>query len=182
MTTEGPKKSYVADGEKVTAVMIYTQNLFIWGNVATKEAIRVSTWLRSSSAPRYIYLHEARVITFGSGNAPRQQAFEELLIPTLQVMAFHIKPPAQDPLDFDPKETMRKMEPVTAVVGNFTLDGFVRMSTQTTLDRYLDVAKEAFTGIYDVDIHQPSQPNTGVMRVPYVLVRSEGVIFSTRNA
>jgi len=166
------------EGEKVTAVMLYTEDELVWGDVITMEAIRVSTWLRTPAIPQYMTILNAHVILFTGKEAIRPRAFAELYIPTSKIIAFHIKPPQQDPLDYDPEEPMRKMEPVIALVGAFQFHGFIRMSTQTNLNRYLDVMKEPFTTIYDIEISQPNLPAMGVVRTPYALLRGECVWFS----
>jgi hypothetical protein len=182
MTASEAQRSYhVEQGEKVTSVMIYTQDLFLWGEVVTKEAVRVSTWLRTAAVPRYIFLHDARIMLFAIGGPPKTQLFNELHLPSSQVVVFHLKPPANDPLDYDPQEPMRKMEPVTAIVGSFRFDGDLRMSTQTSLDRFLDVAKETYSSLYDVSISNPVLSAMGVIRVPQVLLRGEMVLFSPRK-
>ena len=168
------------DDDQLTSVMIYTQNMLAWGEVVTKQAIRVSTWLRTPSIPQYILLHNAQVITF-SGGEPRPQSFRELHLPSGKVLGFHIKPPASDPPDYDPSEPMRKMEPTTALVGPFRFDGALRMSTHTNLERFLEVSKEAFTSMYDISIKQPAYPALGVIRVPMALLRGEMVLFSPRD-
>lgn len=169
----------VPPGEKLTSVMIYTNEMLAVGDVVTKEALRVSTWLRTAAIPEFIWLHDARIIQFASG-APKSQSFSEFHMPSAQVKAFHLKPPAQDPLDYDANEPMRKMEPVTALVGLFRFDGFLRMSTQTELNRFLDVAKEAYVSIYDITITNPSIANMGPMHVPFALLRMAYVQFAPR--
>lgn len=178
----GPAKTSpysVQPDEKVTSVMLYTDDHLIWGDVITKEAIRVSTWLRTPSLPQFFYIHNAHLMRFGIGATMKPQAYPSLHLPSSLVIAFHIRPPAQDPLDYDPSEPMRKMEPVMALVGWFCFDGFLRMSTHTDLEHYLDVAKEPFTSMYDATISQPLAPNSGTMRVPYVLIRNSRVFFSS---
>jgi hypothetical protein len=101
-------------------------------------------------------------------------------LPTNLVIAYHIKPPAHDPLDFDPGEANRKMEPVIAVVGSFQFQGLIRMSTQTTLDKFLDVAKEAYTNIYEIEITQPAWPQMGVIKVPFALLNNQLALYSPR--
>jgi hypothetical protein len=170
----------IQENERITSVMIYTANFLTWGEVVTKEAIRVSTWLRTPALPQYILLHNAQLMNFGASN-PKPQSFKELHLPSSKVIGFHIKPPDHDPLDFDPDEPMRKMEPVTALIGPFRFDGTIRMSTQTNLERFLDVAKEIYTSMYDLEITQPSFPNMGIIRTPMALVRIEHVLFSPRE-
>ena len=174
-----PRRYTVQSDEKVTTVMLYTENQLVWGEVITKGAVRVSTWLRTPSLPQFFYIHDANLLRFGVGNGPKPQSYASLHLPSSQIIAFHIRPPAQDPLDYDPKEPMRKMEPVTVLVGWFRFDGFLRMSTHTDLEHYLDVAKELFTSLYDVTISQSSSQSAGVMRVPYVLIRNANAMYSS---
>jgi hypothetical protein len=180
LETEKLKPYKLQPDEKVTAVMSYTLNSVAWGEVVTKEAIRVGTWLRTQYAPQYITLYEAKLILTG-GTLHTPFPFRELHVPTAQIVAFHLVPPAIESLDYDPKEPMRKMEATTALVGSFRLDGCIRMSTQTNLERYLDVTKETFTPIYEVDITQPTVSGLRPLHIPYVLVRRDMVIFSTRE-
>lgn len=176
------EKAYqLKDGEKVSSVMIYTNERLVWGEVITMEAIRVSTWLRTPAIPQFMCVYDAHELRFGSSETPRPQSFQELYLPSAQIIAFHIKPPGRDPLDYDPNEQMRKMEPTTALVGWFRFDGFLRMSTQTNVSRFLDVSKETFTALYDIDITQPAMPALGVVRTPFALLRTDNVWFSPHN-
>ena len=177
VTPTGP-----AQGEKVTPVMVYTANTLIWGDLYTKEAIKVSVWLRTAMAPQYISLHQAQVITLGGAGSAKPFSYGELHIPTLQVIAFHIKPPDREPVDYDPNEPNRKMEAITALVGSFRFDGTLRMSNQTNLERYLDVTSESYTMIYEVAISQPAIPAMGVLRVPMALAKRDVVAFARREA
>lgn len=168
------------EGEKATAVMAYTANMLAWGEVITRESMRVSTWLRTPAAPQYLTLHDAHVRFQSATGIGRMQSFAALHLPSSQIIAFHLIPPARDPVDYEENEPHRKMEPVTALVGAFRLDGLIRMSTQTNLERYLDVAKETFTTFYEVEITQPGEAQMGTLRVPYVLLRRDSILFSPR--
>lgn len=177
----GEKTYQLNDGEKATPVMVYTDIRLIWGEVTTMEAIRVSTWLRTPAIPQFMCVHDANVISFSGNEIPKPQSFRELYLPSTQIIAFHIKPPGRDPLDYDPNEQMRKMEPTSALVGRFRFDGFLRMSTQTNISRFLDVSKEIFTAMYDIEITQPEMPALGVVRTSYALLRTDNVWFSPRK-
>lgn len=168
------------DGEKVSQIIVYTSNAMVWGTVATREAVRVSTWLRTQSAPDYLPFQRAQVLMTTTSDS-RPLAFDELYIPVGLVQAYHLQPPAQDPLDFDPNEPNRKLEPVTAMVGPFRFDGFVRLSTMTNLPRYLDVNKETYTSIYDVSISLPGSSKITGLQVPFLLLRRESALFSSRK-
>jgi hypothetical protein len=166
-------------GEKLTSVLIYTTDMLVMGDVVTKEAVRVSTWLRTAGIPQFILVHEAKVLQFG-GSSPKQFGFDRLFLPSDQVIAFNLKPPAEEPLDYDPNEPNRQMRLASALVGTFRFDGSLRMSVQTELARFLDVAKETFISMYDVAITNPSIPNMGVMNTPFALLRMANTVFATQ--
>ncbi|HSO28253.1 MAG TPA: hypothetical protein VLS48_09305 [Anaerolineales bacterium] len=178
MTTPAKPAYSLQPGEKVTPVMVYTQNLLIWGDVITKQAIRVSVWLRTPMAPQYLTIHNAQVLPLPSSRGARQQSFSELHVPLPLVLAFHIMPPARDPVDYDPNEPHRVMTPTTTLVGYFRFDGLVRMSSMTNLQRYLDVMKESYSTMYDVEITQTGAPDMGVIRTPFVLLKRDLVLYS----
>jgi len=165
--------------EKLTSVMVYTASSLIVANVITKKIIRVSTWLRTPMVPQFISLYSAQVIDLSSSGKPMH--FNALYLPASVVIAFHMRPPASDPLDYEPNEPMRKMEPAAALVGSFRFDGTIRMSTQTDLERYLDVTKETFTAIYDIQISPLSSLAIKPFRVPYALLRRDLVSFAHRS-
>jgi hypothetical protein len=102
----------------------------------------------------------------------------EMHIPIAQVLAFHMLPPQQDPLDYEPNEPNRKMIPVTALVGSFRFDGLLRMSTQSNLHNFLEVIKEVYTSLYEVKISQPERPSMASLQVPYTIVRRDAALFS----
>jgi hypothetical protein len=182
MTADKPaQQGYKLEpGEKVTSIMAYTDSALVWGDVITKEAIRVSTWLRTQAVPQYIYIHNASILRFGSVQ-PKPVKFREIHLPSAQVIAYHIAPPTSDPLDYDPKEPMRKLEPVSAMFGWFRFDGCLRMSTATTVERFLDVAKETFTSMYDLTITVSAIQGMNPIKVPYAMIRSTNAIFAPRD-
>lgn len=117
----------LADDEKTTLVMIYTKDALIRGEVVTKTSVMVvSRWLRTDSAPNYIHLLRAQALYFG-GAGIKTFNFAEMYVPTNEVIAFHLAPPAADPLDYEPNEPNRIMEDVTLIVGAFLFKGKVRI-------------------------------------------------------
>lgn len=179
MSTQVLSTFELKEGEKAVKIMAYTANAMVWGDVITREAVRVSTWLRTQSSPDYFSYLNAQVLMVNSG-ALHTQSFSELHLPVNLIEAYHLMPPAQDPLDYDPQEPNRKMEPVSILLGSFRFDGTVRMSSITNLARYLDVNKEVYTSLYDVEVSQPGNTRVGVIRVPFLLIRRERAIFSPR--
>jgi hypothetical protein len=167
--------------EKFTPVFVYTQNMFVRGEVVTKETMRVSTWLRTAAMPEYVHLFKAQVLIFGGG-APTSATFHELLIPTVHIAAFHMQPPAKDPLDFDETEQNRKMEPTTALLGTFRIFGYIRMASQMDLGKNLEINRSMFLSFYDAEISNPLLANMGVIRVPMLLIRPAGVSFGLKTS
>lgn len=166
--------------EKSVPVMVYLRNSICWGDIFVKQTVRVSTWLRTNAAPDIISIHNARILmTVSSGNKPAQ--IPEIHFSTSEVLAFHIIPPETDPLDYDPNEPNRHMDPVTIFTANFRMDGFMRMAGSSTLSKYIEITREVYSSLYDVDISCPIIPALGVMHVPYVLVRQIGALFAVRN-
>lgn len=170
----------LAHDEKITPVAVYTLTGLAVGKMITKEQLRVSTWLRTDMAPVYLSLHEARFLSMAEGQRGQPLAFPELHLPTSQTLAFHLLPPASDPLDYDPNEPHRKMEPVSTILGFFRFDGLMRMSTHSALGQYLEVTKEAFTPFYEVEITNLAIPSRKAIRVSYALIRQDASLFATR--
>lgn len=178
---ENTSKPYqLSDDESVNQVMIYTTSTLITGEVVTKSLIRVSTWPRTPMIPQYITLYSALIVDMAHAGGAKQMQFRELYVPFSSVIAFHLRPPASDPIDYDPNEPMRKMEPVTALVGPFRFDGCVRMSSQTNLMKYLDVNKEVFTSMYEIEITPLGAGAMKPFHVPFALVRRDEILFSSR--
>jgi hypothetical protein len=159
--------------EKVATVMVYTNNMLARGEMIARENMRVSIWLRTQGVPNYIHLFKPQVISF-AGGAPKTFAFSEMFIPTVQINAFHLAPPAQDPMDFDSSEQNRVMQTMDVLLGPFVLKGKIRISGQTDVGTSLDVMRTTWLSIYDAQIANPYLPQFNV-QVPMLLVNSNQV-------
>jgi len=168
----------LGDDEKATAVMVYTDSFLYWGEVTTKAVIRVSTWLRTNTAPDYLCLYNAMALLPGASTNPKPVRFPEMHIPAAKVIGFHMLPPAADPLDYDPNEANRKLEPVVALVGQFRMDASMRMATKSDLKRYLEVSRETFSTLYDVTISHPGIAYLNLPKIAFVLVRQAATTFA----
>jgi hypothetical protein len=165
----------LASDEKTAMVMVYTQDILARGEVVAKESARVSIWLRTQGVPNYVHLHNPQVISF-LGAAPKTSSLSELFIPIVQVVGFHLAPPAQDPLDYDAGEANRMMQSLNVMVGSFLLKGKVRISTQTDVATSLDVMRASWMSIYEAEIANPYMPQFNV-QVPMLLVNPSLVNF-----
>jgi hypothetical protein len=166
-----------ASDEKVSGVMIYTQDTLIYGEAVTKASTRVSVWLRTEGAPEFIHLINPQVI-YLSGSAARKVVFSEIYVPAAQIIGFHLTPPAHDPLDYDESEMNRKMQPVSALVGSFVFNGAIRISTQVDLGTSITSGRAVWMSIYDVNISNPLLPQIGEVKVPMLVIRPGHVDFA----
>ncbi len=165
----------LASDEKTALVMVYTHNLLVRGEIVVKENVRVNIWLRAQGVSNFIRVLKPSVILFG-GAPPKSLTYSEFYVPTSEVFAFHLAPPAEEPLDYDASEPNRRMEFVDVLVGSFTFKGKLRISTQTDLATYLDVSHTAWTSVYDAEISNPQLPQFNI-RVPMLLVNPSCVHF-----
>lgn len=179
MTEVSQKPAYtLAADEKSANVMVYTAGAIYWGEVVVKEIVRVSIWLRTNSAPSRVWLFNGRAVQSGIVPTPRPTPFQEMYIATSQILMFHMIPPSRDPLDYDPSEPNRRMQPISVLVNNFRVDGLLRLSARSDLASYFEVNRESFTSIYDAKITSLNNPAFGTISVPYVIVRQETSVFA----
>ena len=176
-----PKPYTLEAGEKATPVMVYTLTTLARGEMITKEQLRVSTFLRTQAAPEFVGLYNAHVLIFGGPTGIQQMSHSEYYVPTQQILAYHIVPPAKDPVDYDPSEPNRKMEPATLMVGTFRFNGYLRMATQSKIYKYLELARESFFSLYDVEITNPGLPSASTLKVSIVLARLNTAALAARN-
>ena len=160
----------IGSDEKITPVMLYTQNALVRGDVVTKtNVLRVNIWLRTDSAPKYMHILKPQMIVFGGGPV-KPISFSEVYFPTTDVIGFHILPPTEESLDYDPNEANRMMQEIRVVMGTFLVKGKIRISTQTDLGTSLEVGRQPWLSIYDVEIVNPYLPQMPPMYVPMILV------------
>lgn len=165
----------LAPDEKSAMVMVYTPNMLVRGEVVVKESLRVNIWLRTQGVPNYVHVIKPQIILFG-GAAPKSLVYSEIFVPTVKVLAFHLAPPAQEPLDYEEGEANRMMQPVDLVVGTFLLKAKLRISTQTDVATNLDVSRTAWMSVYDAAIRNPYLPQFSV-QAPMLLVNPGQVSF-----
>lgn len=165
--------------EKTTPVMAYTQDTLVRGEAVTKQSVlRVNIWLRTDGAPKYMHILKPQVIVFG-GTPVKPLSYEELYFPTSQLIGFHTLPPTNEPMDYEADEANRMMQPLDVLVGTFIMKGNIRISTHTELAVSLEVARQAWLSLYDVNIMNPYLPQMPTMFVPMVLVNPNHVAFAT---
>lgn len=163
--------------ERTTPVMLYTKESVVRGEVVTKESVhRVNIWLRTDGAPKYMHLLKPQVLVFG-GSPVKPLLHSEIYFPTTELIAFHILPPASEPLDYEASEANRMLQPVDVLVGTFVMKGNIRISTQTEVGVSLEVARVSWMSLYDAVITNPYLPQMPPMHIPMLLVNPMHVAF-----
>ena len=161
--------------EKTSHIMLYTRQSLVWGKVRTKPAIRINTWLRTDMAPTYMKLFDAQMLPLTGAQKPLK--FPQMFFHTDQIIAYHILPPTEEPLDYDPNEPNRKLVPVTAMVGNFRFDGSLRMAQQTKIESFLSVSKANYLSFYDATMSCPVLTSIKGVRASLALIRQSEASF-----
>jgi len=164
--------------EQFSQVMVYTPESLYWGSIILRKTIRVSTWLRTSANPESIALYQANTLRFDTSET-RPHPYGEIHIPIDQVRIFHLMPPAQDPLDYDPTQPNLRLEPVTAQSGHYLVKGKLHMPVHGGINHYFSVNRVTFSGMYDVEISHSLRINMTPIRVPYVVIRVSTTVFAT---
>jgi len=178
MTNQGATSHHqLAADDKLTPAMFYTNHGMVWGQVYSKQAIRVSTWLLTDMVPSYIKILDAQQLLVGGAQTQPPIKTPILYLQINNINAYHLMPPVLEPPDYDPDEPNRKMVPTTGYIGYFRFDGLSRMAEFTIMDNYLGAAKADFIPLYDCKMTCPLVPSIKGIQAPMVLLRQNCVIF-----
>lgn len=94
-----------AADEKVIPLMVYIPGKLIWGEAIIKEAIRVSTWLRTNVAPEVLALYNAKLLIPSAGAKLKPISHPELSVFVNQIIAYHLIPPPSGTTGLRPHRT-----------------------------------------------------------------------------
>ena len=176
-TPQVTRKSYtLAPDEKATQVMIGTTDTLMWGDLVTKQAVRVNTYL-NSLAEDYVPLRDAKILFLAPNEhvAPIERASvhirqEEILI----FLVMH----DEDPL---PEETQtRRYEPVEAIISSFQIEGSILKAPISNVHNMLLVSKATYLPIYSATIRHVAKPWLGTFSSTVALVRCTRMIMSVQ--
>jgi hypothetical protein len=177
--TDHPAKLYnLEPDEKSGSIIMYLRQGLCIGDVVLKNHLRISTWLRTNAAPETICMKNAKMIYIAADAKPKSMTFSEYFVATSELLAYHLLPPAQDPVDYDPDEPNRHMVSITALMDKFRIDGKIRISQQVDLRKSLEISREEYKSIYEATIYCPIMPALGIVNVPLVLIRQSAAIFA----
>jgi hypothetical protein len=157
-------------------VIVYSRNKLIHGDLVTKKEVRINIWLRMQPSPDYLHLVNTAVLFLGGGD-PKSLKYNEYFFPVQRILGFHIAPPAEEPLDFDPEEVNRTMLGVNLILGSFILKGLIRVSSNSDLTTMLERTHTNWLSVYDADISNLFLPQMPAIHVSMLLVNPTQVSF-----
>ena len=163
-------KSYTLEPEeKATQVMVGMSDLLAWGDLVTKEQVRISAFL-NTLAEEFVPLHDTKILflTPSQQMAPLERAslhikLEEILL----FFAMHDTEPL-------PEETeTRRYSPVEVLVGSFHVEAQVLKSPYAALQNMLLVAKSPYLPLYQATVRHVAKPWLGTFTSNLVQVRMD---------
>lgn len=174
-TPQVMKKSYtLAPDEKSTPVMIGTADTLMWGDLVTKQAVRVNAYL-NTLAEDYVPLRDVKILFL----APKEQ-----MAPT-ERSSVHVRQDEiliflvmhdEDPL---PEETpTRRYEPIEAIIGSFQIEGSILKAPISNVQNMLLVSKATYLPIYSATIRHVAKSWLGTFSGNVVHVRCTRMILA----
>ena len=171
------KQPYIpAPDEKAVQVMIGTADALMWGDLVTKQQVRMSAYL-NTLAEEYISLFNAKVLFL----APQEHA------PPIERSSVHIRQEEvlvffvvhdDEPL---PEETQtRKYEHVEAVIGAYQIEGELLKAPVSTVQNMLLVSKACYMPIYSATVRHVAKSWLGTFSSSLVHVRCERMIIMAK--
>ena len=166
----------LAPDEKAVQVMIGTADALMWGDLVTKQQVRMSAYL-NTLAEEYISLFNAKVLFL----APQEHAApierSSLHVRQEEILVFFVMHD-DEPL---PEETpTRQYEPIEAVVGSYQIEGDLLKAPVSTVQNMLLVSKAVYMPIYNATVHHVAKSWLGTFSSSLVHVRCRRMVMMAR--
>jgi hypothetical protein len=164
----------VAQDEKVTRVMIGTPEILVWGDLVTKQSVRMSVFL-NTLAEDFVPLRNVKILFLAPTEqmAPLERAFlfvklEEILL----FFAMHDTEPL-------PQEAeTRRYEPAEVLVGSYQVKGKVLKSPMSTFHNMLLISRYAYIPLYEASVHHIAKPWLGAFSSNLIQVRRDRMVLA----
>ena len=166
----------VRPDEKVSRVMIGTAHALIWGDLVTKEGVRLSVFL-NTLAEDFVPLHDVKALFL----APTQQ------VPPLERALLYVKLEEitiffvmEDPEPLPNETETQRYEPMDVFAGSYQIEGKILKSPVATLENMLLVSRSAYMPVYEATIRHVAKPWLGSFSSSRVHVRRDKVMISPK--
>ena len=169
------KQSYtLAPDEKATQVMIGTAETLMWGDLVTKQAVRVNAYL-NTLAEDYVPLRDAKILFLAPDEQVAPIERSSVHVRQEEILVFFMMHD-EEPL---PEETQTRLyEPVEVIIGSFQIEGSILKAPISNVQNMLLVSKAAYLPIYRATIHHVAKPWLGTFSGNVVHVRCTRMIMS----
>lgn len=164
--------------EVTTPMMFYTPTGLIWGDIVHHESILATRILTGITIPEYITVYDAHIMFAQVNHIAKPVKRKEVYLPAKQINMYHLTPPQEDQIDYDPTEPNRVMSPVNIFVPPFSVKGNMRISEITTVKSTLEVLKSDFITFYNLEITHTNNPNMKPIRPNMAFIRSKEALYS----
>lgn len=164
--------------ETTTSMMFYTNQGLVWGDLIHHEQVLPGRLLVGISTPDIITLYNAQVMFTETNHISRPVKHKELFLHEKNVLAYHLTPPKEDLIDYDPTEPNRTMASVVVHIGPFLARVQMRISERTTVKTNLEVSKSEFITFYGAEIIHPHNPNMSPIKNNQVYIRLKNNLFA----
>lgn len=164
------------ESERTVPVIMYTPMRMTWGKLVYPEIVRPQIWLKMPLAPEYFRILDSNTLLFG-GRQPIRMSAPEALIPISQILAYHVQPPFEVELDYDPDEPNRAMKQLAVSVDIFRFEGKIRISTAAEFAASIQGIQNTFRSFYDVTVRHPTAPEIKPLSVPMALIRADHMLY-----
>ena len=174
--TAQPPKTLLGEDEQLTGMMMYTADGIIWGKMPHHESLLPSRILTGVTIPEILSLYEAQAMFLGLNFVAKPVKQPHMMVPTATILGYHLQPPAEDQIDYDPTEPNRRMAPVTMYMGPLMVKGSMRISEISTVKASLEVMKASFLSLYDIQVSQANNPQMKPIRMNQGYFRTNALI------
>jgi hypothetical protein len=155
--------------EKATQVMVGTPDMLVWGDLISKEHLRLVGFM-NTLAEDFVPLHDVKILFLAPTQQTAPVSKATALIKLEEILFFNVMADTE-PI---PEETEnRRLEPLGAILGSFQIEGSILKSPIATLDRLLLVSKDEYMPIYKATISHIAKPWLGTFTATTVQVRRD---------
>lgn len=159
-------------------VMIYTQNILIWGNLPYTGNALPGRVLVGNTIPDYLSLIDAKSMDTNGSQMSPPKSFKQFHIPVDLIIGFHLMPPAQDQVDYDESEQGREFKPFSTIIGSFTFNGAFRLPSKSNVKWIIESSKSDFISFYHVSITHTKNTKMSPLTPQIAYIRRKAVFFA----
>jgi hypothetical protein len=162
----------LAPDEKATQIMIGTPDALIWGDLVTKERVRMSAFL-NTLAEEFVTVHDAKVLFLCCAEKNAPETRQAIHVKQEEIMIFYAMHD-REPLP-DETET-RRYEPVEFIAGTYQVEGRIFKSPFSTLQNTLLLSKATYIPVYEASLRHIGKPWLGSFSNSLIQVRQHRVL------